>query len=452
MEAAIMALILALAVGTGVFIWLKSRHPSGTLLANARTVEDELRDQIARRENELVELREQLAAGNQRNGQLAARLETATDALATERKQIEAIGQKFEKEFEAISNRLLLTSADQFNKQSSKTLEAVLQPVKDELKEFKTKLDTTQKETAAHSALLKDQISRIGMEAANLAKALKGDARVIGNWGQNMLDQILEKSGLQLGIHYRRQQPAKTEDGDQRFLDVVVDLPDHKKHLVIDSKVSLKAFEQYSNCTDETLRTKYLHDHIACIRSHFRALGAKRYQDLYGINAPDFVLMYVPIEPAYFVTIDPEPTLFSEALERNVVLTTNSTLLATLRTVASVWLLAEQQRNAIEIAKRGGQLYDKFIGFIGDLENVGSALKKGQDAWETAKSKLHIGPGNLVRQVELLKELGVKASKAMPPQLKASAEEEAPGRPSLLNAPNETMQVTEGASKSAPHL
>jgi DNA recombination protein RmuC len=180
-----------------------------------------------------------------------------------------------------------------------------------------------------------------------------------------------------------------------------------------------------------------LQDHVACIRNHFRGLGAKRYQEIYGINAPDFVLMYIPIEAAFFVAIAHEPGLFSEALDRNVVLTTNSTLLATLRTVASVWRLADQQKNAIEIAKRGGQLHDKFVGFISDLENVGIALKKSQDAWEAAKNKLHTGTGNLVRQAEQLKELGVRASKTIPPEIKAQAEAD-----SVL--PETVVAITDG--------
>ena len=189
-----------------------------------------------------------------------------------------------------------------------------------------------------------------------------------------MLDQILDKSGLQRGIHYRRQEDATSDNGDQRRLDVVVDLPD-KRNLVIDSKVSLRNFEDAVNAPDEVIRQTFLEKHVDNIRKHFRDLGGKRYQDVYGINAPDFVLMYIPIEAAFLAAIAKEPGLFSEALEYNVVLITNSTLLATLRTVAHVWRLADQQKHVLEIADRGGKLYDKFVGFIDDLQGVGEAIQ-----------------------------------------------------------------------------
>jgi DNA recombination protein RmuC len=387
-------------------------------------VNNELRQQLAQREVELANLRQEQLTNRQQNGELEAQARFLNERLTTERQQIADIREKFEKEFEAISNKLLIENSSQFNRQSSESLEKLLAPFKDELKDFKGKLDTTQKETATHNALLKDQIGRIGTEAANLSKALKGDAKALGNWGENMLDQILEKSGLQGGLHFRRQSGVKNEVGEQRFLDVVVELPENKR-LIIDSKVSLKSYEDYVNCPDEALRGKYLQNHVDCIRNHFRGLYNKRYQDIPNIGAPDFVLMYIPIEAAFFIAVGQEPGLFSEALERNVVLITNSTLLATMRTVAHVWKLADQQKNAQEIADRGGKLYDKFVGFITDLEEIGNALQKSHTVWKDATKKLHTGPGNLVRQAEQLKELGVKTAKSMP-QIATEVEEDRP--------------------------
>ena len=332
---------------------------------------------------------------------------------------------------------MILDNASRFNQQSTESLGKLLAPLKETLGEFKTSLDTTRKETATHSALLKDQIARIGTEAANLSKALKGDVKVLGNWGENMLDQILDRSGLQLGLHYRRQSAAKDETGEQRFLDVIVDLPEGQ-HLVIDSKVSLKAYEEYLNCPEETARGRHLEAHVDCIRSHFRGLGAKRYQDIHGISTPDFVLMYIPIEAAFFVAVGQEPGLFSEALEKNVVLITNSTLLATLRTVAHVWRLADQQKYALEIAARGGRLYDKFVGFVEDLQAVGDALGKARKAWEYASTKLHTGSGNLVSQTEKLKQLGAKAAKSLPNALLEKASEETPLTDTTLRLPPES--------------
>ena len=362
---------------------------------------------------------EQLAL-KQRKGEAEAEVTFLKERLATERQQVETLQEKFRKEFEAISNKLLVDNASRFNQQSAESLEKLLAPLKDTLGEFKRSLDTTRQETVTHSAVLKEQITRIGNEAANLSKALKGDVKVLGNWGENMLDQILEKSGLQRDVHYRRQSAEKDLEGGQRFLDVIVELPE-KRNLVIDSKVSLRAYEESVNCTDDLSRRDHLDRHVEALRKHFRDLGAKRYQDTHGINAPDFVLMYVPIEAAFFSAIAREPGLFGEALDHNVVLITNSTLLATLRTVAHVWRLADQQKHALDIADRGGKLYDKFVGFVADLETLGKALNAGKAAWEDAFSKLSTGQGNLVRQAELLRALGAKASKSLPPELVDSA-------------------------------
>ena len=371
----------------------------------------------------LDRLQGDLLVQRRQNGELTEKVRYMEEKLGTQRQEIEGIQQKFHKEFEAVANKLLMENSSRFGQQSAEGLDKLLAPLRDNLSDLKAKLDTVRTETANHSTLLKDQISRIGTEAADLSKALKGDVKVLGNWGEIMLDQILERSGLQLGLHYRRQSAAKDESGEQRFLDVVIDLPDDR-HLVIDSKVSLKAYEEYINCLDETARSRHLEAHVDCIRNHFRGLGAKRYQESHGISTPDFVLMYVPIESAFFVAVGQEPGLFSEALERNVVLITNSTLLATLRTVAHVWRLADQQKNALAIADRGGRLYDKFVGFVEDLRGIGAALENAHKVWEEANKKLHQGAGNLVGQVEKLKALGVKASKKLPAELTGQTESE----------------------------
>ena len=411
-----LALAFVIGGGLGFLIgWLLGRGGRAVAPADSR-LEEELRQQLAQGEDRQRELQEQLRGLDKRNGELGAELKSLGERLATERQQLETIQEKFRKEFEAVSNKLILDNASRFNQQSTESLGKLLAPLKETLGEFKTSLETTRKETATHSALLKEQVSRIGAEAANLSKALKGDVKVLGNWGENMLDQILEKSGLQRDVHYRRQRGAKDVEGDQRFLDVIVDLPE-KRNLVIDSKVSLRAYEESVNAADDVTRLAGLDRHIEAIRKHFKDLGAKRYQDIHGINTPDFVLMYVPIEAAFFAAIASEPGLFAEALDHNVVLITNSTLLATLRTVAHVWRLADQQKHVLEIADRGGKLYDKFVGFVEDLQAVGDSLGKARAAWESASTKLHSGAGNLVSQTEKLKQLGAKAAKSLPATL-----------------------------------
>src|SRR5271170_1387795 len=431
-------LIIAAIIGGALGIllgWLKWSGKS----SDAR-LEKELREQVTQRESELRSEREQANANaarlEKRNGELDAELKLLNERLTTERQQLETIQERFRKEFEAVSTKLIADNTNSFNRQSAESLETLLKPLKEKLSEFKTSLDKTHDATTTNSALLKEQVSRIGAEAANLSKALKGDVKALGNWGENMLDQILEKSGLQRDVHYRRQRGAKDVEGDQRFLDVIVELPD-KRNLVIDSKVSLRAYEESVNAPDETARQERLAQHIESMRKHFKELGAKRYQDLHGINSPDFVLMYVPVEAAFFAAIAREPGLFAEALDHNVVLITNSTLLATLRTVAHVWRLADQQKHVLEIADRGGKLYDKFVGFMEDMQAVGETLGKAREAWENASTKLHIGSGNLVSQAEKLKQLGAKAAKSLPNALLEKASEETPLTDSTLRLPPE---------------
>jgi DNA recombination protein RmuC len=429
-----LALAFTIGGGLGLLIgWLLGRSRLPVAQTDSR-LENDLRQRLQQREDEQRALQEQLHGLNQRNGELGAELRSLNERLTTERQQLETIQEKFRKEFEAVSNKLILDNTNRFNQQSTESLGKLLTPLKETLGEFKTSLETTRKETATHSALLKEQINRVGTEAANLSKALKGDVKALGNWGENMLDQILDKSGLQEEFHYRRQRGAKDVEGDQRFLDVIVDLPD-KRNLVIDSKVSLRAYEESVNASDDAVRLSGLERHVEALRKHFRDLGAKRYQDIHGINTPDFVLMYVPIEAAFFAAILREPGLFAEALDHNVVLITNSTLLATLRTVAHVWRLADQQKHVLEIADRGGKLYDKFVGFVEDLQLVGDSLGKARKAWEDASTKLHSGSGNLVSQTEKLKLLGAKAAKSLPNALLEKISEGAPASDSTLHLP-----------------
>lgn len=422
---------------------------SDAKLSSASKTVEELTAERVQLRGEVSGLQRRLVEAETASGKLSTEVGFLNEKLNTERANIEALQTRFCKEFELVANKLLVENSSRFGQQSAESLDKLLGPLKQNLQEFKTRLDVVHQETVSHSVLLKDQIGRIGMEAANLSKALKGDAKVLGNWGENMLDLILEKSGLQLGVHYRRQTSSQDGDGGRLFLDVVIDLPEHK-HLVIDSKVSLKCYEEYVNCVNEAGKGKCLENHIACLRSHFKNLGSKRYHDTQSIAAPDFVLMYVPMEAAFFAAIGEEPGLFSEALDRNVVLTTNSTLLATLRTVAHVWKLADQQKNALEIAERGGMLYDKFAGFVEDLQDVNSSLGRCQDKMSDAISKLHKGKGNLVYQAEQLRELGVKAKKKVAQEFLGGAEESAAPKPSRLIRSQPDLLDISASSQDAP--
>lgn len=391
-------------------------------LESTRKQLDELSLEKAESRQALAYAQEKLRETEKQNTELASKSVFLEERLSAERALIQELQSKFAKDFESVANKLLVENSSRFGQQSVETLDKLLGPLRENLHDFKARLENAHKDTIAHHTLLKDQIGRIGTEAANLSKALKGDVKVLGNWGENMLDLILEKSGLQEGLHYRRQASAQNEDGETRFLDVIIDLPDNK-HLVIDSKVSLKCYEECMNCVGEGSRLAALQAHVDCLRGHFRNLSGKRYHAILGISAPDFVLMYIPIEAAFFAGVSHDPSIVSEALDRNVVLTTNSTLLATLRTVAHVWRLADQHKYALKIADRGSRLYVKFASLLEDLMGVSESLQSSQSLMSEAIRKLKTGPGNLVRQIEMLKELGVKASKNIPSEMLESEDD-----------------------------
>ena len=284
---------------------------------------------------------------------------------------------------------------------------------------FEKKVDDTQKESISmHSALkeqllgLKDLNLQMSKEATNLTRALKGDSKMQGNWGELVLERVLEKSGLEKDREYFVQQNFQREDGSRVMPDVVLHLPDSKK-MIIDSKVSLTDYERMVNADDDD-RALYLKAHVNSIKRHVDQLSAKNYQDLYDIESPDFVLMFIPIEPAFAVAINEDNSLYNKAFEQNIVIVTPSTLLATLRTIDSMWNNEKQQQNALEIAKQAGALYDKFEGLVTDLTGVGKKIDAAKGDYSAAMNKLVSGNGNLISRVERIKKLGAKAKKALP--------------------------------------
>ncbi len=280
-----------------------------------------------------------------------------------------------------------------------------------------------------HSALkqqlegLKDLNQQMSKEAINLANALKGDSKAQGDWGEVQLEIILEKAGLHNGVHYTIQGGYRDEDGNLKKPDCIINLPDNK-HLIVDSKVSLTAYEGYYSAENEELKETNLKKHVASIRKHIKELSDKRYTDLYGINAPDYVLMFVPIEAALLLALNDNNKLYLEAFDKNVVLVSTSTLLATLSTVSSIWKQEDQKKNVMEIARQAGALYDKFSGLIDDLMGVGKKLDAAKSDYSQAMNKLSTGRGNLVGSVEKIKKLGVKTKKSLPEAILKRAEEE----------------------------
>jgi DNA recombination protein RmuC len=257
---------------------------------------------------------------------------------------------------------------------------------------------------------LQIQSKLIQEDANNLTKALKGDSKKQGNWGEVILEKVLERSGLVHDQEYRIQASHTSAEGGRYQPDVVIDLPDDK-HLVVDAKVSLVAYERSVSAETEEEREGYVKQHLASIKNHIQELSSKNYQDLYKINSPDFVLLFVPIESSFSIAVQKDAELFNFAWDRRVVIVSPSTLLATLRTIASMWKQERQNRNVMEIARLSGSMYDKFVGFVTDMENIGKYIKNGQDAYDKAINKLSVGSGNLTNTSEKIKKLGAKATK-----------------------------------------
>jgi len=365
-------------------------------------------------------------------GQKMVRLEGINDnlnRLNTEQKEeTTKLQEKFTKEFENLANKILDQNSSKFTEQNQKNIKQILSPLQEKIQLFEKKVEDTQKENISiHSALkeqllsLQNQNLKITLEAENLTRALKGDSKMQGNWGELVLERVLEKSGLEKDREYTVQQSFQRVDGSRVLPDVIIHLPDGKK-MVVDSKVSLTDYERYVNAEEE-FKPKYLKDHINSLRRHVEQLSAKKYEDLYAMESPDFVLLFVPIEPAFAVAINHDNSLYNKAFEQNIVIVTPSTLLATLRTIDSMWNNEKQQRNAIEIARQAGALYDKFEGFVSDLNRVGKKMEEAKTEYHGAMNKLTEGQGNIVTRIEKLKKMGAKAKKSIPEKLLNKASE-----------------------------
>jgi DNA recombination protein RmuC len=319
--------------------------------------------------------------------------------------------EQLRKDFELMASKILDEKSEKFTLQNRENIKNILNPLEEKIKTFEKKVEDTQKESISmHSALkeqllgLKDLNLQMAKEATNLTKALKGDSKTQGNWGELVLERVLEKSGLEKDREYFVQQSFQREDGTRVMPDVVLHLPDSKK-MIIDSKVSLTDYERLVNADDDE-RGVHLRAHVNSIKKHVDQLSAKNYQDLYDIESPDFVLMFIPIEPAFAVAINEDNSLYNKAFEQNIVIVTPSTLLATLRTIDSMWNNEKQQQNAIEIAKQAGALYDKFEGLVQDLTGVGKKIDAAKNDYSAAMNKLVEGKGNLISRVEKIKKNG----------------------------------------------
>ena len=336
------------------------------------------------------------------------------------KQEVEQLQEKFTKEFENLANKILEEKTNKFTEQNKENLKNILTPLQDKIQLFEKKVEDTHKESIDYHAALRQQIlglremnAQMSKETLNLTKALKGDSKMQGNWGELILERVLEKSGLEKGREYEVQQSFVNEDGNRVFPDVVINLPDGKK-MIVDSKVSLTAYEKYSNEEDDLLKNSYLKEHINSVKRHVEQLSDKNYHDLYQMESPNFVLLFIPIESAFALALNEDISLYSKAFEKNIIIVTPSTLLATLRTIDSMWTNQKQQENALEIARQAGALYDKFEGFVADLVRIGKKMDEAKVEYQGAMNKLADGKGNLITSVEKLKKMGAKAKKSLP--------------------------------------
>lgn len=376
--------------------------------------------------------REQLLADNTGLQTRLAELETR---ILEERKHAEEklallndAGERLKLEFRNLADRIFEDKSQKFTDQNRASLDSVLTPVRDQLREFKKKIeDVYDKESKERVSLfheivhLKALNQKISEDAVNLTNALKGQSKTQGAWGELILERILEESGLHKGREYEPQATFADEAGGRFRPDVIVHLPEGRD-VIIDSKVSLTAYERYCAATTEVKRQQRLREHLISVRTHIKGLSEKRYEELTGVRSLDFVLMFLPVEGAFWIVMENDPSLFNDAFAKNIMLVGPSTLLATLRIIQNIWRHEDQHRNALLIAKKAGDLYDKFAGFVDSLEDIGQKIGKAREAYDRAHSQLASGKGNLIRRAEELKTLGVVSKKSLPASLAGQAE------------------------------
>ncbi|MHA3786748.1 DNA recombination protein RmuC [Flavobacterium hauense] len=456
----LLAFIIALAIGTYIGkIVFSSKAAADKKVSEERTnsLQQQIEQLKQQSQNELLGVEKQLVQAHAERDSLRqakdalsiqlTKKETDFDNLLErmreQRQETDELREKFTKEFENLANKILEEKSVKFTEQNKENLKNILSPLQEKIHLFEKKVEDTHKESIDYHAALRQQIvglrdmnEQMSKETLNLTRALKGDTKMQGNWGELILERVLQKSGLEKDREYYVQQSHVNDEGSRIQPDVVINLPDGKK-MIVDSKVSLVAYERFINEEDEVLKTVHLKEHINSIKRHVDQLSDKNYHDLYKIESPDFVLLFIPMEPAFAIALNDDTTLYSKAFERNIVIVTPTTLLATLRTIDSMWTNQKQQENAYEIARQAGALYDKFEGFVGDLTKVGNKMKDAQSEYQNAMGKLVDGRGNIITSIEKLKKMGAKAKKTLPENILNRAlqneEEAAENDTNLLN-------------------
>jgi DNA recombination protein RmuC len=351
------------------------------------------------------------------------------ERLREQKSDLEAVQQQMQLQFENLANRLLEEKSEKFVRQNREQIGEILTPLREKIDKFEKRVNEVYHQEATERSTLKGEIKslldlnqRISQEAQNLTHALKGDTKKQGNWGELILERVLERSGLRKGEEYELQYADTNGQGTKIQPDVVVYLPD-QKHLIVDSKVSLLAYERFVNATEEAEQQQFLKAHVVSFRQHIRGLAEKNYSGARSLNSPDFVLMFVPVESSFAAAVQADSELFHFAWDLKIVIVSPSTLLATLRTIASIWKQEKQSRNAQEIARQAGALYDKFVVFLDDMRKIGTGIEQVEKTYQAAMSKLQSGQGNLIRRAERIRSLGVKTAKRVPDNLLEDTEE-----------------------------
>ncbi|MGA2822021.1 MAG: DNA recombination protein RmuC [Bacteroidales bacterium] len=444
----IIAIILGIAVILALILfWLKLNKASGkpetdeleeakqraaTLYAEKLAGESKIQmlEEQARYSLKIIKEKEEAIVGlNRQVAELGSENKRLIEDLLSKQAAIEESEEKLRVAFKNLANEILEEKTQKFTEQNRTKLEEILKPLGEKIREFEKKVDETYDKESKQRFSLEKEIrilaemnQQISEDAKNLTHALRLDPKKQGNWGELVLDKVLESSGLVKGQEYIREFSTRSDEGDKYRPDVIINLPDNK-HIIIDSKVSLNAYSEFVNTEDATEKDKFLKLHLLSIHNHIKLLGEKGYQMLDAFDTPDYVLLFMPIESAFSLALQNDAELFSYAWDRNVVIVSPTTLLATLRTIASIWKHEKQTQNAIEIARQGGLLYDKFVSFLADLEKVGNQLDTVKKSYDEAHKKLSSGSGNLIGKVEKLKELGARTAKSLPKNLLDKAEE-----------------------------
>ncbi len=434
----LVAVLAALAVGL-FFLGRAQGRPDPREAAEAAARSEELiraGAQLEERSRRVSELETAAESDRRTIVDLSERLSARESDLANQKRRFEEVAahreeeaRRLTREFENLATRVLDANSKKITTLQEEKIGQILRPVSERLAEFQKSVQDLRSQGISHHAEFKNQLetlrqtgNALGEEAKNLTRALRGQ-KTQGMWGEFILEKVLETSGLRKDVEYRTQESHTAADGSRLQPDVVVHLPENK-HLIIDAKVSLTAYLRLTECTDEADRKAALKDHLSSLRSHVDNLASKGYEAIGDLRSPEIVLLFVPVEPAFIEALRADPSLFDYAFSRKIVLVTPSTLLATLKTVASLWRQEKQNRNALEIARLGGELYDKFVGFAGDLDEVGKRLEQARASHDSARSKLTEGRGNAVRTIERMRELGLKTRKELDPDRVERAMEE----------------------------